>query len=381
MKILIATPLFPPDIGGPATYAKLLSEELPKRDVQVEILAFKEVRSLPKIVRHFAYFLRCIGKGRDCNLIYALDPVSVGLPAWLSAKLSGKRFMLKVVGDFAWEQYQQMEKSKIKNQNANSKFKNLEEFQVERFDRLTELRKFVERFVAGRAEQVIVPSEYLKKIILMWGVPEEKIKVVYNAFNPPANLPRKDVARGELGIAAEEKIIISAGRLLPWKGFAVLIEVFAGLSKNFPNTKLLIAGNGPELRNLQQTADNLQFGNKVKFLGQLSQSELHKYIVAADAFVLNTGYEGLSHLLLEVMALGTPIITTPTGGNPEILQGGQSAIFVEYNDRAGLAGALSEIISKPEKAGPLAAKARESLAKFSARNSIDGLIQVISPKI
>src|SRR3989344_6965870 len=100
-KVLIATPLYPPEIGGPATYASVLEKELPKRGIEVEVLAFREVRSLPKIVRHGAYFLRCIAKGRDCDIIFAQDPVSVGLPALLASKFMRKRFIVKIVGDYA----------------------------------------------------------------------------------------------------------------------------------------------------------------------------------------------------------------------------------------------------------------------------------------
>jgi len=370
-KILVATPLFPPEIGGPATYAKILSEELPKRGIETEILVFREVRSLPKIVRHFAYFLRCIGKGRDCGLIYALDPVSVGFPAWLAAKLTGKRFVLKVAGDFAWEMYNQ--RPTTNDQRPDT----LEKFQKRKYDWLTEIRRFVERFVASKAEKVIVPSEYLKKIILMWGVPAEKIKVIYNAFSPPRLLFDKETARQALKIGGDEKIIISAGRLVPWKGFGALIESFSGVLRQFPNSRLFIAGDGPDASSLKLKSKNEKLEENVVFLGQLKQAELHRYIVATDAFVLNTGYEGLSHLLLEVMALGTPIITTAVGGNPEVLKGGQSAIFVAYNDKVALTGVILEILSNPEKANTLVAEAKKSLAKFTLETMITSTISVL----
>ena len=164
MRVLIATGLYPPEIGGPATYSKILEEELPKRDIGVEILSFGEVRHLPKIVRHFVYFLKCLRRSAKADLIFAQDPVSVGLPSVLAAKILRKKFILKIVGDYAWEQWQ-IKNEKLKNKNHKLKFKSLEEFQSEKFDFLTELRRKIQKFVAKRADKIIVPSEYLKKIV------------------------------------------------------------------------------------------------------------------------------------------------------------------------------------------------------------------------
>jgi len=74
MKILIATGIYPPDIGGPATYSKLLKDELPDRGIDVKVLSFGEVRHLPKIIRHFSYFLKVLKLGKGANVIYAQDP-------------------------------------------------------------------------------------------------------------------------------------------------------------------------------------------------------------------------------------------------------------------------------------------------------------------
>ena len=107
MKLVIATPLYPPEIGGPATYAKLLQEGLPTKDIEVELVKFCDVRHLPKLVRHYAYYRRVLKAARAADAVLALDPVSVGLPAMWAAKSAGKPFVVKIVGDYAWEQGQQ----------------------------------------------------------------------------------------------------------------------------------------------------------------------------------------------------------------------------------------------------------------------------------
>ena len=93
-KILIATGLYPPEVGGPATYSKLLFDTLPKHGFEVTVVSFGEVRRLPKGIRHVFYFFKIIKKGRYTDCIFAQDPVSVGLPAFLAARLLRKRFLL-----------------------------------------------------------------------------------------------------------------------------------------------------------------------------------------------------------------------------------------------------------------------------------------------
>jgi len=92
MKILIATGVYPPESGGPATYSKFLNDNLPGKGFEVEVYPFREVRKYPKIIRHIAYFLEALRKAKGKDIIYAQDPVSVGLPAFLaSAPLSSAR--------------------------------------------------------------------------------------------------------------------------------------------------------------------------------------------------------------------------------------------------------------------------------------------------
>src|SRR3989344_9578793 len=104
MKIVIAAPLYPPEIGGPATYAKLLLEGLSQKGIEVDIVKFSEVRHLPKLIRHYAYYRRVLRSARGADAVLALDPASVGLPAMYAARKAKKPFVVKIVGDYAWEQ-------------------------------------------------------------------------------------------------------------------------------------------------------------------------------------------------------------------------------------------------------------------------------------
>src|SRR3989338_2155072 len=296
-NILICAGIYPPDGCGPATYSKLLFDELPKWGAGADVLNFGKVRHLPKIIRHIAYFFKALKMGKKADVIYAQDPVSVGLPAMLAAKILRKKFILKVVGDYAWEQFQQ--KSEIRNPKSetNPKFKTLEKFQTEKFDIKTELRRKIQKYVAQNAYKIIVPSNYLKNIVLKWEIGEDKIKVIYNAFEAPALGKTKEELRKKLGLSGT--VLISAGRLVPWKGFNKLIEIMMETIKEISDAKLYIIGSGPECEALELKVKSLKLQDKVILTNQLAHKDTLEYLKAGDVFVLNTGYEGFSHFLLE----------------------------------------------------------------------------------
>ncbi|MBI2639338.1 MAG: glycosyltransferase family 4 protein [Candidatus Sungbacteria bacterium] len=369
INLLIATGIFPPDIGGPATYSKLLVDELPSRGFRVEVLSFGTVRYLPKVIRHFVYFLKLIARARRANIIFAQDPVSVGLPAAIAAKLLKKKFILKVVGDYAWEQYQQ------KAQNSGARFVNVDEFQNEKFDFITELRRRIQKFVARRAGKIIVPSEYLKRIVCCWGVEEDKIVVIYNAVDAPPEKITKDGARQELGLSGS--IAVSVGRLVPWKGFSALIESAAVIRKNLPDFKLYIIGSGPDEEKLKLEIKKFGLGCVVFIAGSVPHEVVLKYLAAADVFVLNTAYEGFSHTILEAMAAGIPVITTPVGGNLEIVRDGENGILVSYNDNAGIVDAVRRFLGDSAFRDQLSAQARATASRFTKEKMLAETVEVL----
>ena len=106
-------------------------------------------------------------------------------------------------------------------------------------------------------------------------------------------------------------------------------------------------------------------------MGRKSAAELAWYLAAADLFVLNTGYEGFSHQLLEAMQAGVPVITTTAGGNRELIVQGQNGLMVRYNDEFNLLEAIKAVWKQPELQEKLAANARHTVAAFSAERMYD----------
>ncbi|MCR4283763.1 MAG: glycosyltransferase family 4 protein [Parcubacteria group bacterium] len=368
-KILIATGIYPPDIGGPATYSKQLFDHLPLHGFSVYIMNFSDVRNLPRVLRHFVYLLKLLKAGKTADIIFAQDPVSVGLPAYLASKILRKKFILKVVGDYAWEQYCQ------KFPSSKFQFPSLEKFQVERFDLVTELRRKTQRYVASNALKVIVPSNYLKKIVTSWGVSDDKIFIVYNSFDYSTILENRDELRREYNI--DGNIIVSAGRLVPWKGFDALIETMPDILKSNPHTKLLIIGDGPERKNLDSKILDFGIKDNVIMLGRLSHEEVLAYLKASDIFILNTAYEGFSHQLLEVMESGIPIITTAIGGNREIIKDGENGIFIEFNDKKAIKESLLRLLFDKEFGGNLSKEGKGTVKNFSKERMINETIKIL----
>lgn len=324
MKLVIATPLYPPEIGGPATYAQLLETGLPPLGIEVELVKFSDVRYLPKLVRHYAYYRRVLAAARESDVVLALDPVSVGLPAMRAAEKAGKPFVVKVVGDYAWEQGQQ----------RFGITQNLDAFvQTARVPRVVRLLRKVQTRVAKAATRVLVPSEYLKKIVMTWGISEEKIRVIYNSIEVSDIPPCGERPSGFL--------VVSSGRRVPWKGFEALERVIAREA----SWHLFIASDLP-------------------------RAETLSWVKSADVFVLNSSYEGLSHALIEALSLGIPVIATAVGGNAELIENGVTGLLVPFGDDDALFAALKNIEQDREGAHRRAVTAQVRTATFSTETML-----------
>lgn len=363
MKILIATPLYPPEIGGPATYTKFLEENLPKQDFELIILKFSEVRRFPYIIRHIVYFFKVLRQGKNVDIIYALDALGAGVPAGLAAKFLRKRFFLRIAGDRAWE-------------TASQKFgivESLDTFSASSaYSFPIRCLKTGQNLGARLADKIIVPSEYLKTVVSNWGVPKEKIQVIYNAFQHLSLEKTKSDIRKELSL--QGTVLLSSGRFVPWKGFETLIQIMPRLLDKVPDAVLYIAGNGPQQEKLFELSYELRQSGRVVFLDTLPKEKLFRYIKAADVFILNTFYEGFSHQLLEVMSLGTPVLSTVAGGNPELVESEKEGLLVQYNDKEAILRATLRILQEDGLAAKLSLAAKEKVWKFSEERAVMAFI-------
>lgn len=374
VKILIATGIFPPDIGGPATYSEKLAQEFKKRGIDIEVVCYSDVkeygdydfpvfriwRKHPRGIRHFLYFLKLLKIGKKTHLIYAQDLISAGIPALLVSKFLKKKLIVKIVGDYAWETGQR--KSKVKE--------NLEDFQNKKYNFWIEFIRSFQKIVAKKADKIIVPSQYLKKIVLLWGVREEKITVIYNAVEKTFDMPiSKKEAKKKINV--EGDIILSIGRLTPWKGFSALIEIMPDLLKENPKFRLVIVGEGQEEKNLKSQISKLKIENEVKLVGKIFHKEIPLYFKASDIFVLNSEYEGLSHVVLEAMQFEIPIVASNRGGNPELIQDDFNGILIEYNNKEQIKNAILKLWRDKNLQQKFIQNSKEKLKEFSWENLVE----------
>lgn len=333
MRLVIATPLYPPEIGGPATYAKLLKEGLPAKGIEVELVKFSEVRHLPKLIRHYAYYRRVLAAARTADVVLALDPVSVGLPAMYAARRAGKPFVVKVVGDYAWEQ-------------GTQRFgvtQTLDEFvKTPQRSFLVQALQRIQVRVANAAVKIIVPSPYLQDIVAAWGIPRGKIAVIYNGIDLPTHIPMPERREGEF-------LIVSAGRRVPWKGFEAIERVARGHDR----WRVFIASGLP-------------------------RAEALGWVKAADVFVLNSRYEGFPHALIEAMTLGTPVIATDARFHRTLLTHGETGLLVPIGDDNALEQALVEVAHDPAAAQGRAVAARRRMDEFSLPHMLGATSQLLN---
>jgi hypothetical protein len=113
MKFLIATPLTASQSGGPAQYTVCLKIALTKQGHSVEIISFQDVAQYPSGIRHFMLLMKVWARLRSIDTVIALDTVSVALPVVIAARLTRTKCIVRIGGDFLWEQYVERTKEKI----------------------------------------------------------------------------------------------------------------------------------------------------------------------------------------------------------------------------------------------------------------------------
>ena len=105
MKILIATGVYPPDIGGPAEYAFQLNQEFKKLGYEVTVISYHLEKSLPWGIRQLWYFFRVLRHGWSADFFVAFDTLSTGAPAVFVSFIFGKKIIVRIGGDFLWESF------------------------------------------------------------------------------------------------------------------------------------------------------------------------------------------------------------------------------------------------------------------------------------
>ena len=189
-------------------------------------------------------------------------------------------------------------------------------------------------WAASHAQGMITVCAALKDAMVELGIPAERITPLRNGVDLELFKPgNREELRNVLGL--HRFTLMSVGHLIERKGHDIGIRALTSL----PGVHLLIAGDGPERKNLENLAQRAGVIDRVAFLGSLSQPELKDYYGAVDALVLASSREGWANVLLESMACGTPVIASNVWGTPEVVASPEAGVLMPSRTAAGLVSA------------------------------------------
>ena len=339
MKVLVTVGIFPPDIGGPATFvpkiAKYFQDEL---NYEIEILTLSDNknsninddfsvkridRNLPIIYRWLKTIFTIYKLGKNKDLIFVNG---LGTEATIANIFLKKKIIRKIVGDPVWERA--YSKAKISE--------SFDEFQVKNYGFSISLQKKVRSFSIKKSDIVVTPSQHLKNFILNLGF-KNKIETINNGVTIPEESAK---------IFTNDQInIIIVSRLVTHKNIEKIIKAILDL--NSPLIKLNVIGEGPELNRLQSISITSNYTDNIIFHGKLNRDDINHIFLNSDIYIQASNYEGLPHSLLEAMSYGIPVLCTPVGECKEILGNEDRGYVLDLPvSKDNIKSKINEIISE-----------------------------------
>ncbi len=205
------------------------------------------------------------------------------------------------------------------------------------------------RYLIRNADGCICVSHFLRDLALEHGAVSEKTRVIHNAVDKRLFFPADQTeARKKLGLDKTSPIVMSVGHLILRKRHHVLIAAFSELLRQHRDARLLVIGDKtfePDYtRRLYDQIAILGIGDSVELLGNVEAGRIGDYLRAADVFALGTQREGCCNAVLEALACGLPVVTTPVGDNTWFVKDGSNGYIVPVDDSAAMASAVSNAI-------------------------------------
>jgi len=365
MRVLVTVGIFPPDIGGPATFvpkiAKYFQDEL---NYEIEILTLSDNknsninddfsvkridRNLPIIYRWLKTIFTIYKLGKNKDLIFVNG---LGTEATIANIFLKKKIIRKIVGDPVWERA--YSKAKISE--------SFDEFQVKNYGFSISLQKKVRSFSIKKSDIVVTPSQHLKNFILNLGF-KNKIEIINNGvFIPEENT----------NIFTNDQINITiVSRLVSHKNIEKIIKAISDL--NSPLINLNIIGDGPELNQLQKISLESNNKDNIIFHGKLNRDEIDHIFLNSDIYIQASNYEGLPHSLLEAMSYGIPVLCTPVGECKEILGNEDRGYILDLPvSKNNIKSKISQIIGEKDIANKKGERGKDFInEKYNLTNSFN----------
>ncbi|MFA6459167.1 MAG: glycosyltransferase family 4 protein [Candidatus Paceibacterota bacterium] len=296
MRILIASGIYPPDIGGPAQYARNLYQTWKEQGHDVKVAAYRWERALPPGVRHFLYFLKILRKGWNADLILVLDTWSAAVPAMYACKIMRKKYILRTGGDFLWETYTERTADKVL----------FRDFYDSSLGKLSRKEKTIFR-LGGKALRnagtLIFSTDWQRKIFeKAYKLDPAKSRIVENFVGE-----RPEVTE------PENRSFVGATRQLTWKNIDVLKSAFEDAKKEVEKKGF------PEI--------DLDLGKAV-------YDSFFEKIRRSYAVILVSLGDISPNMIFDAIRAGTPFIVTKENGITDRIR--ECAIFVDPQNPADI---------------------------------------------
>lgn len=244
----------------------------------------------------------------------------------------------------------------------------------------------ITRHIYRHANAVVVYGQHVKRYLITEGVKPERIFVAPHAVDNEAysrdETEHMIALREKLGIASDQKVVLSLGRLEPEKGVSFLIDAFASL--NMENVVLVMAGNGSERACLEQRARAKGVAQRVLFPGYIPTHETMSYYALASVFVLPsvtspTFKEPWGLVVNEAFNQGVPVIATEAVGAAAggLVRHGRNGLIVPERDSNSLAKALHRTLEDASLRHAMGQRAREDIANWDNEQMVMGFRQAI----
>ena len=217
-------------------------------------------------------------------------------------------------------------------------------------------RWWTRRALAG-ASFVLTVSEHLRRQAIAMGVPPDRSRRVLNGTDTGVfRLADRAIARRELGLNLDARIILYVGWLAPTKGLGELMDAFLPLARQDERLQAICIGDGPMRAEMERRAAEAGLSARLIFPGARPSQEIGRWLAACDIFCLPSWAEGCPNVVVEALACGRPVVSTQVGGIPELVDSPEKGLLVPARDAGLLTEALGRALSQPWDEAAIAAR-------------------------
>lgn len=229
----------------------------------------------------------------------------------------------------------------------------------------------VARWIFKQAAVITACSEHLRLSAISLGASPEKVSLITWGADPAQFHPGvAPLDRGEFGLRKGDRVVAAVGRLVPKKGFDILVQALPSISRFCEHVHLIIGGDGVQRDELLRIAERRGVGHLLHLPGQIPWNEIPAFLAMADVVVVPSvqdaygNIDGLPTVLLEAMALGKPVVATKLGGIELVIREGENGLLCPPGDPDALSAAIILLLKDEALRLRLGRAARQSVETY-----------------